>query len=83
MIADSDEKAKAISELINQYNTERRTFDSSISEEALEMISNNEITTTKSTVLYKQNWHKGVVGIVASRVIESFYRPTIILTKKN
>jgi len=66
---------------INTHNEERRNVDSNITEEALELIANTENTGAKSTVLYQEHWHKGVIGIVASRCIEHYYRPTVILTE--
>lgn len=69
---------------INITNTERRSIDVTITQHALSMIEGNlELTTRKSTVLFHSEWHKGVVGIVASRLIEKYYRPTIILTESN
>lgn len=63
-------------------NDNRKEADSSITEEALEIIGNSyELINRKSTVVYQPHWHKGVVGIVASRLIEKFYRPTIVLTQ--
>ncbi|MDP3392703.1 single-stranded-DNA-specific exonuclease RecJ [Sediminibacterium sp.] len=75
-------EAISFANILHSDNTDRREADSNITIEAMEMIAadpNNK--NRKSTVLYNQNWHKGVVGIVASRLIETFYRPTIILTK--
>ncbi len=69
-----------LAKVLNDRNTERKDFDQAITEEALEMIR-EEFPETKSSVLFKPNWHKGVVGIVASRCIEQYYRPTIILTE--
>jgi single-stranded-DNA-specific exonuclease len=66
---------------INTQNEERRNVDSNITEEALELIANSENGDAKSTVLYQAHWHKGVIGIVASRCIEHYYRPTVILTE--
>ena len=78
------ETAKEIAELVNQHNTERRLFDSDITSQAFEMIKHDELFgDRKSTVLFNNAWHKGVIGIVASRLIEKFYRPTIILTESN
>lgn len=74
-------KAAEIAELLHIDNTERRTADLNITEEALALIEQNNLAKRYSTVLYQQHWHKGVVGIVASRLIESYYRPTIVLTK--
>lgn len=77
-------KAKEIAELVNQHNTERRLFDSDITLQAFEMIKHDELfADRKATVLFNNAWHKGVIGIVASRLIEKFYRPTIILTESN
>lgn len=78
---DCDEALK-FAEMLHIDNTERRTADSAITEEALALIEENELTgTRKTTVLYREHWHKGVVGIVASRLIETYYRPTVVLTK--
>ncbi|MFP5040929.1 single-stranded-DNA-specific exonuclease RecJ [Parasediminibacterium sp. JCM 36343] len=75
-------KALAIAELLHSDNTDRREADASITEEALAMLEANEIgKTKKSTVVYQPHWHKGVVGIVASRLIETYYRPTVVLTR--
>jgi single-stranded-DNA-specific exonuclease len=75
------ERAKELAAMLQSDNTDRRETDSSITKEALEIISNDpNYAHTKSTVLYQPHWHKGVVGIVASRVIESHYKPTIVLT---
>jgi len=68
--------------MLHDDNTDRREADSSITEEALSIISgNSELANRKTTVVYRDHWHKGVVGIVASRLIENFYRPTVVLTK--
>ena len=84
LLAKTDEEADAKASLINDTNDARRDFDSSITEEALHLIQSNEVlVNAKSTVLYKEDWHKGVIGIVASRCIEKFYRPTVILTESN
>ena len=59
-------------------------LDAQTTQEALEMILNHQVLLdAKSTVIYQSNWHKGVIGIVASRLIESYYRPTVVLTKSN
>jgi single-stranded-DNA-specific exonuclease len=84
LLCDDDEEAATFAFEINKHNQERRTFDSSITEQALAMIQQDEwLTQANSTVLYKEDWHKGVVGIVASRCIEHYHRPTIILTHSN
>ncbi len=82
--AETEEEATALAEKLNLKNELRKEFDSSITEEALAMIeSNDRIKPLKSTVLFKNTWHKGVIGIVAARCIEKFYRPTVILTESN
>lgn len=71
-------------EEINEYNQERKELDKGITEDAInQILDNEELKDKKTTVLYNPNWHKGVIGIVASRLIEKYYRPTIILTKSN
>ncbi|MDB5247938.1 MAG: recJ [Segetibacter sp.] len=76
------DKALEFAELLHIDNTERRTADTTITEEALAIIEENEdMINRSSTVLYQEHWHKGVVGIVASRLIETYYRPTIVLTR--
>ncbi len=76
------DKAMEFAEMLHIDNTERRTADTTITEEALALIEDNaEMLHRKSTVVYKEHWHKGVVGIVASRLIETYYRPTVVLTK--
>lgn len=84
MLADKMSHAKNLALAINKLNDERRNLDSQITEEALAMIENNpELSQNKSTVLFNENWHKGVIGIVASRLTDNYYRPTIILTRSN
>jgi single-stranded-DNA-specific exonuclease len=76
--------AAGISKQINNFNIERRTIDRTITVEAMRMISENQATVnSKTTVLYNPLWKKGVIGIVASRLIETYYRPTVILTESN
>lgn len=76
--------ATGISKEINSFNIERRTVDRIITNEAMRMISENQGTVNaKTTVLYNPSWKKGVIGIVASRLIETYYRPTVILTESN
>ncbi|HEX8315438.1 MAG TPA: DHH family phosphoesterase, partial [Flavisolibacter sp.] len=81
-IAESYEEAMHWAEQLNEDNTNRKEADSNITEEALALIEGDEgMRGRKSTVLYQPHWHKGVVGIVASRLIDHFYRPTIVLTQ--
>ncbi len=71
-------------EKINESNVERRTLDLSITEHALLLVQEDPMfSKKKSTVLFHASWHKGVIGIVASRLTEKFYRPTVILTESN
>ncbi|MCD4680730.1 MAG: single-stranded-DNA-specific exonuclease RecJ [Bacteroidales bacterium] len=73
-----------LGEQINNFNLERRNLDTQITQEALDIIENDPNSKSrKSTVLYNPEWHKGVIGIVASRLTENYYRPTIVLTKSN
>lgn len=81
-ISETYEKALTFAEQLHSDNTNRKEADTSTTQEALALIEENENwINSKSTVLFKPHWHKGVVGIVASRVIEQYYRPTIILTQ--
>lgn len=75
-------KAIEFAGMLHSDNTDRREMDSSITEEALALLLKDpKNPQKKTTVVYQENWHKGVVGIVASRLIETYYRPTIVLTK--
>ncbi|HVU53690.1 MAG TPA: single-stranded-DNA-specific exonuclease RecJ [Puia sp.] len=76
------EEAQTFADILHTMNAERKTTDSNITEEAMDMLKNdNSYTDKKSIVLYRENWHKGVIGIVASRLTEKFARPTIVLTR--
>ena len=66
---------------INQFNTDRRDADQRITEEALQQIEEQKEQNRFTTVVYHETWHKGVIGIVASRLIETYYRPTLVFTK--
>ena len=84
LVAASKDIAEDAGFIINLKNTERKEFDSNITEQALNMIRNSpEMENRKSTVVYHESWHKGVIGIVASRLTEKYYRPTIVLTQSN
>ncbi len=84
LIAETAHDAQALAESINLKNDLRREVDLNITEEALTMIrSDAALQNSKSTVLFKDTWHKGVIGIVASRCVEKYYRPTVILTESN
>lgn len=75
------EKAREIALQLHSDNADRKEADQNTTEEALGIIRSGVLGERRSTVLYQPHWHKGVVGIVASRLIEHFYRPTIVLTK--
>jgi single-stranded-DNA-specific exonuclease len=85
LLVSSDTRlASGISKEINNFNLERRSVDRIITTEAMRMIAEDQRTVnSKTTVLYNPNWRKGVIGIVASRLIETYYRPTVILTESN
>lgn len=84
LIARDEAEALSLAGKLNLKNELRKEYDSSITEEALAMIArNDQVKPLKSTVLFKNSWHKGVIGIVAARCIEKFYRPTVILTESN
>ncbi len=84
LVSNDEDQSDILGEEIDSFNEIRKTLDRDITQEALDMILNDPLMNgLKSTVLYNRDWHKGVVGIVASRVTEQFYRPTIILTESN
>ncbi|MCY7356626.1 MAG: single-stranded-DNA-specific exonuclease RecJ [Rudanella sp.] len=84
LLADNEAEAEQFAFDINVHNKNRREFDTSTTEQALAMIEADEwLKNAKSTVLFEPSWHKGVIGIVASRCIEHYHRPTIILTQSN
>ena len=82
LLATNYDHAEKLASSINDLNSKRREFDNAITEEALKMIDADEkLRNAKSTVIFNENWHKGVIGIVASRLTDSYYRPTIVLTR--
>jgi single-stranded-DNA-specific exonuclease len=84
LTATNEQEALLLGDEINSYNEIRKTLDRDITQEALEMIKRDpEHESKNATVLYNRDWHKGVVGIVASRLTEYFYRPTVVLTESN
>src|SRR5690606_5341413 len=84
LIAKNLEEAKTYSKNIDSQNNTRKDHDLKITTEALAiLVEDTDLQQRKSTVLYKEDWHKCVIGIVASRLIEKHYRPTIILTSTN
>ena len=84
LVERNDAKAEEMACKIETDNTDRKTHDQNITNEALAVIDScEELKKRKSTVLYNPEWHKGVIGIVASRLIDFYYRPTVICTKSN
>ncbi|MDI9255909.1 single-stranded-DNA-specific exonuclease RecJ [Flavobacterium sedimenticola] len=75
------EQAEFFASEIEQHNSDRKDLDKQITTEALSQITENNETKKFTTVVYQENWHKGVIGIVASRLTETYYRPTIVFTK--
>ena len=81
LITDDATFAKKQAEEVNQHNNDRKDFDTETTKEALQILQDDPTFANRcSTVVYAPHWHKGVVGIVASRLTETYYRPTIVLT---
>lgn len=74
-------EAQKLAKEIELFNADRREFDKNITEEALQQILDNQEENDAATVVFSETWHKGVIGIVASRLIETYYRPTLVFTK--
>lgn len=73
-----------LARVLHEHNDERKGLDTDITREAIAMVDNNpELQSKKSTVLTGENWHKGVIGIVASRLVEQFYKPTIVFSRSD
>jgi len=84
LISDDDISADSHAVILQDNNTERKDIDRDITEQALSMIRNDkQLLNSKTTVVYNPDWHKGVIGIVASRLMEEYYRPTIVFTRSN
>ena len=83
LLSESDEEAKKIAQEVEIYNNSRRELEKEITEEALTQILENEEENNATNVVYSPHWHKGVIGIVASRIIETYYRPTLVFTKSS
>ena len=82
--ATDDETAMFIGQKINENNNERKNIDREITQEALEMVESGRcLCNRNATIVYNPQWNKGVVGIVASRLVEAYYKPTVVLTKSN
>ncbi|MBL7925800.1 MAG: single-stranded-DNA-specific exonuclease RecJ [Bacteroidia bacterium] len=84
LTANDFETARIICDEINEHNTYRKELDTDITEQALQQIENDlTFSDRKSTVVYSAEWHKGVIGIVASRLTDKYYRPTVVMTQTN
>ena len=84
LTAEDDKTALEAAEEINRYNTQRKDIDRQNTQEALDMVKTGKcLSFGNATIVYNPSWHKGVVGIVASRLVEAFFKPTIVLTKAN
>lgn len=84
MISKNEDEITRLANEINADNSERKNIDKDITQEALRQVASDPTFKSQSTtVVFNENWHKGVVGIVASRLIETHFRPTIVLTKSN
>lgn len=81
LMSNEVDQINKLSQAIEAFNTERRSTDQRITQEALVQIQENGEEDDASTVVFSNEWHKGVVGIVASRLIETYYRPTVVLTR--
>lgn len=81
LICEDEDKSKGIGENINNHNEERRELDKKATEEAInQILTTDEFTDRRSIVIYNPTWNKGIIGIVASRLVEEFYRPVIVIT---
>ena len=84
MVCEDEDKSMDIGKSINNHNDARRELDKKATLEAIEMVLNSEVNKhKKSIILYNPDWNKGIIGIVASRLVEEFYKPTIILTQSS
>lgn len=81
LLSNSAEEATAMAEAIEAFNTSRRSVEQEITQEALAQVEANNEAENSATVVYAPHWHKGVIGIVASRLIETYYRPTLVFTQ--
>ena len=81
LTAESEEAATEMAAEIEFFNTDRKGTDKDITQQALDQITENKEEVGFTTVVYQEDWHKGVIGIVASRLIETYYRPTLVFTK--
>ena len=80
LTAKDEKSAKAVADKIAEYNESRKELDKRVTEEAFQMVDGMDISDKKSILVYNPSWHKGVIGIVASRLTEHYYRPAVVLT---
>ena len=83
LLSSTNEEAATIAQSIEVFNTSRRSVEQEITKEALAQIEENKESENAASVVYAPHWHKGVIGIVASRLIEKYYRPTLVFTKSS
>jgi single-stranded-DNA-specific exonuclease len=84
LLAPDQQEARYTAEVVDQMNQQRRGSDQHTTQEALDMIAGSPtLQNARATVLYKSDWHQGVLGIVASRCLDQYYRPTVILTQRD
>ena len=84
LLAPDQQEARYTAEVVDQMNQQRRGSDQHTTQEALDMIAGSPtLQNARATVLYKADWHQGVLGIVASRCLDQYYRPTVILTQRD
>src|SRR5690606_13824771 len=83
LISRDEEKIKTFTSQINDLNAQRKETDGNVTVEAIQKIIDDQEEERFTTVVFDPNWHKGVLGIVASRLIETYYRPTLVLTRGN
>ena len=84
LLAPDQQEARYTAEVVDQMNQQRRGSDQHTTQEALDMIAGDPVLqNARATVLYKADWHQGVLGIVASRCLDQYYRPTVILTQRD
>lgn len=83
LISDDEDQVKTFASQITEINDQRKETDGTVTEEAIELIKKNHEENHYSTVVYDPDWHKGVLGIVASRLTDTYYRPTLVLTNGN
>lgn len=84
LTATDDRTATSIAGEINNYNNERKSIDREVTRQALEMVeSGKSLSDENATIVYNPDWNKGVIGIVASRLVEAYYKPTFVLTRSN